>query len=701
MSIRRAEDNVSIREYLQARDVQQRVQKRMLEARSGATVSISRASSLFGFTENQLRSWANSGLLQADRSGQTADGKGEGKGHRQFTTEDLDRLALIRELYDHGYNITDIPADILTTWSELVGESGRISTATEQIASTEPAAVRQYPIDTQVDHAEDENFWRFFISQALRLTLLLISEDAPMTVTGIILPLTKKEDAQPVLFPYEIGKVGPSLVGWLGPNQALYASYEPSPSFEYPSDFRIQYLPGWSAKTCPSPIIILQRRTRTPFFTEAFVETIQRLFELVYRHRDDWLPCFNYGPRDRVDHATNFWLNQTVTDLTLDKLLNLMVELGGEEHGRRRWSFSYLFLPQDRALPLQQRTLSVRAHSHDAPALYSTVTPSVANPGLSFRAYQSGQVLYRPHLVMNDAMMAFSEFEESTRSGIAIPLISSDGMTAGAVYIASDHADAFQVADQRVLRLMTKMMEELLAAFQARAYVDGKLSEVITRPHVVDASFAEFLTEEDFLNELEQLLTHIQHEKDEQKLEGKEVSFICIDIDNQSPLAVKYGDRAARNLSREVGTLLKGQLQVQSVPEYKKVFHIGADLYYLKLVDMSLDDAQKLARQLRRLLRGEYRIDARREGKPLARDEKLVLNGVTVRIGVQNYKYWKLKEVLNRYPNSPVSATRSLMLSNFDATLKRASAEGGDCIVTWDHVAWGQKILEKGEPQSG
>ena len=696
MSIRRTDDN--IKEHLQEREVQKRVQQLMQDARSRATVSISRAANLFGFSENQLRDWERRGLLQADRSGQTT----EGKGHRQYTTEDLDRLALIRELLNNDFGINEIPPDILTTWHELV-KSNQQTPSAEIRPDSEAIKTSEYPIDTQVDHAEEENFWRLFISQALRLTLLLISEDAPMTVTGVILPLNNTQNRQPILSPFNIGDAGPSLVGWLGPNQALYASYEPSPAFEFPSDFRIEYLPGWNTQNCPSPLIILQRRTKTPFFTPTFVETMQRLFELVYRHREEWLPCFSYGMRDRVDHVTNFWLSSTVTDLTLDKLLNLMVELGGEEHGRRRWSFSYLFLPQERSLPLQQRTLSVRAHSHDAPALYSTVTPSVSNPGLSFRAYQSGQVLYRPHLVMNDAMMAFSEYEESTRSGIAIPLIGADGMTVGAVYIASDHPNAFTLPEQRVLRLMTKMLEELLAAFQARVYVDGKLSEIISRPRTVDPSFSSFLTEEDFLNELEQLLTHIQHESDESQLQGKEVSFICIDLDNQSPIAVKYGDRAARNLSREVGILLKEQLQVQSNPEYRKVYHIGADLYYLKLIDMPLEDAQKLARQLRRLLRGEYRIDVRREGKPLARDEKLTLSGVTVRMGVQNYKYLKLKEVLNRYPApQAVSATRTIMLSNFDASFKLASAEGGDCIVTWDPdpKVWGHRLLEEGEPQS-
>ncbi|HLL80854.1 MAG TPA: MerR family transcriptional regulator [Ktedonobacteraceae bacterium] len=695
MSIRRTDDN--IKEYLQEREVQKRVQQLMQDARSRATVSISRAANLFGFSENQLRDWEKRGLLQADRSGQTT----EGKGHRQYTTEDLDRLALIRELLNNDFSINEIPPDILATWHELIRGSQQTPSA-ELRPDSEAIKTSEYPIDTQVDHAEEENFWRLFISNALRLTLMLISEDAPTSITGLILPLNNSKDLQPITSPYDVGNAGPSLVGWLAQNQALYASYEPSPAFEYPSDFRIEYLPGWNTKNCPSPIIILQRRTRTPIFTSAFVETTQRLFELIFRHRDEWQPCFSYGLRDRVDHVTNFWLSSTISDLTLDKLLNIMVELGGEEHGSSRWSFSNLFLPQDRTLPIQQRTLVVRSHSQNAPGLMSTFKLSNSNPGLSFRAYQSGQVLYRSRLVENDAMLAYSETEESTRSAIALPLISADGLTAGVVYIASDYVDAFTVEDQRVLRLMTKMLEELLAAFQARLFVEGtKLSEIITRPHVVDDAFADFLTEEDFLNELEQLLTHILHESDEQYLQGKEVSFICIDIDNQSSLAIKFGDRATRNLSREVGLLLKGQLQLQSNPDYRRVFHIGADRYYLKLVDMSLDEAHKLARQLRRLLRGEYRIDVRRDGKPLAREEKLILSGVTVRMGVANYKFLKLKEVLHRYPaDHAVAETRTLISKNLDQSLIVASELGGDCIITWDHVLWGYKLLERGEPQS-
>ena len=49
------EPNVEgIRKYLQNKEVQERVQELMLDARSKATVTISRAANLFDFSESQL-----------------------------------------------------------------------------------------------------------------------------------------------------------------------------------------------------------------------------------------------------------------------------------------------------------------------------------------------------------------------------------------------------------------------------------------------------------------------------------------------------------------------------------------------------------------------------------------------------------------------------------------------------------------------
>src|SRR5258708_2769179 len=104
-----------IRKHFQDKDVQERIQKRMLDARSKATVTISRAAKLFDFSESQLREWEKRGLLKTDRPTLGQDGK-TSTGHRQYSPEELDKLALIRELMDQGYTLSEIPQNIDDLW---------------------------------------------------------------------------------------------------------------------------------------------------------------------------------------------------------------------------------------------------------------------------------------------------------------------------------------------------------------------------------------------------------------------------------------------------------------------------------------------------------------------------------------------------------------------------------------------------------
>ena len=57
-----------IADYLQSREVQERLQEKIGEVRAKSTVTISRAAELFEFTENRLRDWEKRGLLSAERA---------------------------------------------------------------------------------------------------------------------------------------------------------------------------------------------------------------------------------------------------------------------------------------------------------------------------------------------------------------------------------------------------------------------------------------------------------------------------------------------------------------------------------------------------------------------------------------------------------------------------------------------------------
>jgi GGDEF domain-containing protein len=693
----------NIREFLEDREVQDRVRRSMLNARKRATVTISVAAALSGFTESQLREWDKKGYLQTDRTIPST----EGKGHRQYTPQDLDKLMLMRELMDNGYSLGDIFPDIDSLWQQVEGSLGAEEppgAASTRGYRLDEVKIKNYPIDLRVERAEEDNFWRYFVSQALRLSLLLICEDVPDTIdgAGIILPLDPEMANDLIKDPRDLPHMGLSLVGWLGLNRAFYTFLDPEPHFEFPSDFRIERLHFEEAgKLSCNPLIVVQRKSRPIVLTSALRETVLRFMQLLYHHVSNWKPRFDYGMRDWVYQVTDFNTPAVIKDEVLSGLMDMVVELGGKAaDGENRWSYSYLFLPRDASLPMQQRILIARAFSKDSPPQFQEVTVSKAMPGLTFRAYLGGHTFYRSNIPPHDTIMAYREMEDKIRSAIALPVGGADGMAIASMYVASPYTDAFSEADQRALRLITRMIEELLSTYQSRHNVVGKLSDLLARPRIVDPSFREFLSEEDFINELEELLTEIQKRDVISKESEEQVSFIAIDIDNQGTLAARYGDQVARNLSRAVGLRLQGQLRLQSNPDFRKVFHIGADRYYLKLVGMSLNEARKLAVQLHINLVGEYRIDARRVvmGRPMSREDMLVLRDVTVRLGVSNYKYGKLQEVLGRYDTeNAIVEARTVILQNLDESLNWGQVEGGNVIITWDPALWGYRRLNSNE----
>jgi len=688
------QDSRKITEYLQKKDVQARIQKRMQDARSKVTVTISRAANLFNFSESQLREWEKRGLLKTDRPLLSQDGK-TSTGHRQFSPDELDKLALIRELMDQGYTLSEIPHNIDVIWKQIFTEHQNQAPSTASYEIKQVHEVEHIHIDKRVEHTNEEVFWRYFVSQVLRLSLMLLCEDMQDTKAGLIIPLQQKEALKKSYLPGDQPEIGPSLVGWLAKNRSFYSFLDAAPSFEFPSDFRIQPFPViGEGKRQDNVLIVIQRAAKALSLNSSLVEIVRRLLDLLYQHVEQWQPCFDFGMRDWEYQVTDF-TNPNAFDEVLNNLADMVVELGGKTpDGQDRWHYSLLFLPKEPDLPLQQCNLVVRAQSQCSPHQVGVTSVHMKDPGLSFRAYQSGHIIYRPKTAPQDIILAYRELEETTHSAIAIPIAGDDGLSIAALYIASTEVDAFSITDHRVLRLITRLIEELLMTYRARQQVTGRIGEWITNPGVVDTSFREFLSENEFIDDVEALLTEIHsHNLTEQESE-EVVSFIAIDIDNQGSLATIYGDQVARNLSREVGLRIRGQLRLLSKPSFRRLYHVNADKYYLLLQGMLLDDARNRAELLRQALGGDYRLNARRVvmGGPMLPAGLLEIPKVTVRFGVQSYLYGKLKEVLQRYPDETTVATvRTVIMQSADEVLERGKLEGGNCIITWDPDIWGYR----------
>jgi hypothetical protein len=69
----------------------------------------------------------------------------------------------------------------------------------------------------------------------------------------------------------------------------------------------------------------------------------------------------------------------------------------------------------------------------------------------------------------------------------------------------------------------------------------------------------------------------------------------------------------------------------------------------------------------------------------MLRERLLDLPDVTVRLGVNSYPYWKLKEILGRYPiETTIAEVRALLMQNLDEGLDVGQRDGGNCIISWD-----------------
>jgi DNA-binding transcriptional MerR regulator/GGDEF domain-containing protein len=709
----------SINHYLRQRENQARIWKSIQQARQHVTVTISRAASLFDFSESKLREWEKRGLLQTTRPLLAPVSKGA-TGHRQYSQAELDKLAIIKDLLEHGYALNDIPPDVDQLWSLAQREEDAPSGPAG--ALSQRAGIRQLAIDTRVEQLGQQAFWRYFVMQALRLSLALLCEDLPDTaLAGLILPLQGDVSASALsVTTSNLASLGPVCIGWRGRDGSFYTFLDDEPAFEYPSDFRCETFPGEdeSEQGALPLFVIVQRKARPLSLTPERSSAIRRLLLLVFVQRAIWRPCFDYGRRDGFYQAS---AQDVAEESTLVQgLLEQVIALG-----EGRWTFCVLLLPRDSSLPVQQQSLVVCAQTRQSPFEVGLTAINAQHLGetnsLTLRALQSGQIILAPAALAGEQMTHPLHLKvitstpqsirrgpqvrspqpptagEAVHSAIAVPLPGEHGISLGVMYIEAAHAEAFGQEDQRLLRLIGRMLEELLQTAHVRTHLVGRIGHMFERPGVVDVTFDEFAGETDFLREITALLSRIEHQHLTEAAAPEEVSILSVDIDNQSSIAMKYGNRVARNLSQQVGLRIARHLRTASGFRPERLYHISADKYYILLEGVSLASACVQARQLQSALNGTYLIlpTSATPERPAQPVNMLSLPDVTVHIGVSSYPYQKLNELLKRYPlDTSHIYVRALIVAGTEELLERGKNDGGNCIFTWDRVLWGYRRLE-------
>ncbi len=697
----------SIRRHLQQPETQQRIQGHIQRVSAQLTVTIGEVAQLFDFTENQLRDWEERGLLRPQRSKLSS-------GQRRYPPGELEKLAIIRDLIDAGYPPGAIPLNVDSFWHALqqpVAEAGPTGECNSSAASP-------VPLDRHVAQTDSSGFWRYFASQALHHTLLLLCDGAPRTSAALLLPRSSQAGLNYAYQPEHLAEIGEALVGWLSQGRAFHLFLEDAPSFEYPSDFRIQpLLAEDELQPGDRTLIIVPRQTRALNLNRTLVTTVRRLLEPLYAHAAEWPLYFGPDLRNWLYPARSFPRGIDPEDGILNSLMDLIVSMGGRDgrSGRERWYCSCLLMPEDPALPAAQQALLVQARSRHSPYKPGLTRITPDEGFLYFRALQSRSLLYRRRLSSRDVLDSTPLASRSCGSAVAIPLLDEGGAAFAILYVFSLEPEAFSLEDLRVLRLMARMVEDLLLIYRARLTAMADLEAVIKAPETIDASFNHFLSENDFIREIEDLLAYLQQsdmrtavqegsdqpqasprgeggqgERLASGVDGldspaslRTVAIISLDIDNQSQIVRRYGERALRNLTLLIGLRIQRQL-VDC-----RLYHIAGGRFYLVIYNISLEQARQIALTLRQGLHRSYRVEllqtSQRQWEPP--DTGVDLGEVSVRLGVTLYPRAKLVELLQRYafvPTSPIAEVRSLMVSDLDQALDLGQEEGGNVVISWD-----------------
>ena len=608
-----SEQNIqSIKNHLQKKETQERIRSNILRINTQVTVPIGGVVDLFGFTVNQLRKWEDKGLLKPQREGK----------HRHYSLKDLEKLAVIRELIDAKYSPGIIPPEIDSIWDQLWLSNGhQDQNEQSELVSKPTFSEPEDPyLHRRIVHAREQLYWRFYATRALRLSLRLICENVTRNrMAGLILPLSEVVTLDDIHSIADLQKLGESLIGWLSRSGSSHTLLTSTPLFEYASDYRLYRLqtmkgglPLEEDIPADNTLLVIDRRANISALTTGVVKAISRLLTPLYEDVHLTRACFGQGMRDALDPATD--IDSNYPDYILDGLAELVVRLG-IIFGRQRWHFCCILLPDDTSLPLQKRSLVVRAQSTYAPHKVGEtfISPNQTTISMSLRAYQSGQIIYRPEIYEEDSTIALRELE-NPRSAIAIPAGRDHSAPEAILYVVSDEPNAFSIDDQRVLCLLGRAVEELLATYRIRLKTTEKLNSLIAVPEVTDAFFEKkrLLSENEFVEDMETLLSNIHiskvgrdddilHDdasateenliaKSELSLNGG-VSVISIDVDHQSRLANLYGDQFSRNLQTVVGLKLLEQLpQIFTESVQYKLYRICADRrFYLVTKDLSLE----------------------------------------------------------------------------------------------------------------
>lgn len=648
-------------QFFQKADAQARIRQRIQHGRTRAMVPISSAAAIFNFTENQLRDWETRGLLKPMRKDE--------KGRRLYPIGELDKLAIIREMLNASFMPGDIPVDVDRIWNDVVP----FDESLDEVDAQDDAY--RYILRRAEASYRKQLFWRYYASRVLLLSLMLLYKDALNTYAGLMLLFEKEARITDL---QNLAIAGKSLVGWLGQTRTFFAFLAPGLAFDVPEAFDLENISIVRSDDVASSALVMVPRGKSEQLdlSEQNVEVVRRLLMPLFEDRQEWEGYFGYGMQDMVLPSMD--LTSKVHDALLNGIADMIVRLGGKtEEGSARWSLSYIMLPEDSQLPMPQRKLVVRATSEACQELLGFKIRHY-NKSLSLRAFIGNHIISRSGLAPDDGSITHNPVEQESgkiRSNIAVPIGGEKETPLGVLYVASHLAAGFTDEDQRVLRLMARVMEEILQTYHAHQKLISGLADVMREPGVVDISLREFSTEDNFIRDVEHILGDVSTAEQE----GLDVSFIGVEVNKQDVIAACYGDQTLRNLSLAVSYRVKQSLQTLFT-DYKnyELYYIGLGRYYLLLRGVTLEKTREQAIRLCRTLSDNVSLEqSDLPGSTLQLP-------ITVHLSVNWYSYQKLREFLDPDAQRSIGDISATIFQTIDSVLQLGANKEGNAVYCWD-----------------
>lgn len=661
-------------------DVVQQLRDAFVDIQASLTTTISEASELTKLSESQLRYAEKQGLLSPNRALLDENGEAQRSGQRRYSADDLLRARLIAFLIDKGFSLSDI-GEYMTLNSTVI----------QDILDT--TSLRLRPV---LDGADDVAFRRFFIPRVLYYSLMLVFERDAIDDAGIVFPIraTRAEldafDPVPINTVDDLTRLGHVFVAWRARGRPLATFVTVGNPFD---DKKLQvraFDDVVRASAAPSDRCLSPQHAYLIYGAEARAELEQAEHLLSIRQERtrvsdpsrrtanprvvagrlmryvQWLNCTPSAVANRSESTLSEVLffnspemvNPTLGDALLNRLANAIVELGGgmqefaddarvlkqralDPCDGPRWRFSCILMPREPAGTFQRQELVVRAQSKEAPHRVGVTTTSPqANAGLTFRAYSSGRIAYRPSVIPLDPAVSYVAEEEPIGSAIAAPAVDGNGLEhsqpPAIIYVASGKEGQFQDNDFLLIRVIGRLVGEIVQTYNSRSHLPSALTDTLTDPELVDGYFAGFLSELSFVTDLERVFLRLAGKPDEKREHGRPdqqekqelqqkqdrfyqnvraISLFGVDIDDYSAIQRVQGDRVARQLTREIGKRLRQRLDASLVNGVAtaRLYRIWADRFYVLVRDEDIQTSITRAEQIRKDIARDYLVHLERE----------------------------------------------------------------------------------------